>query len=533
MSTPLIISSIKQLPVACEKPRYIKKHSSVMYQLAQVYPYMVVPSYEFFTGHHKPMIVSTNVLLRNGGIVTHLPHIDSFNKLLSVNNLYGFGYYSEDNKRFYIAESFFSVVPCGHCDSCIYSKCNELAFRCQLELTQSCSCLFLTLTYQNSKLPALERDGYSTLEYRDFQLFMKRLRIQLDKMQHTNKIKYFVCGEYGGLTHRPHFHVLLFNLDLSFFRKSMYDYSGIERKLADFFIPLWGKSLQDYEWPSFGKKGKNINPETLLPYGFDCKLADSNASYYVSKYMLKLDEWSKKYRSEFSKPFVKFSLGLGRDYVVFARDYMRENTLLSLNYYDPSTGQIKPTMMCRYLLNIVYPSDSAIKCEKVWKDDNKRAKFPKDVYNTLLPVFPNLDLELSVSKYFRLMRDIVYFEEQIDNLLQPYYDQILYRDYDNDPLECLMFPIPESIKKSVREYYSKIHFHKLYLSMFRVPENYTDLKVARQKYQSKLKEHLFVIFTEIEECRSTIDTLFESRKYNIQKSKDALKYKDGWLDFTY
>ena len=47
------------------------------------------------------------------------------------------------------------------------------------------------------------------LDKRDVQLFMKRLR----KLS-TEKIKYYLCGEYGGTSNRPHYHIILFNAEV-------------------------------------------------------------------------------------------------------------------------------------------------------------------------------------------------------------------------------------------------------------------------------------------------------------------------------
>ena len=62
----------------------------------------------------------------------------------------------------------------------------------------------LTLTYDDDHLP----DNYS-VNVRDFQLFMKRLR----KHYSGKSIRFFHCGEYGDQTLRPHYHALLFNHD--------------------------------------------------------------------------------------------------------------------------------------------------------------------------------------------------------------------------------------------------------------------------------------------------------------------------------
>lgn len=63
---------------------------------------------------------------------------------------------------------------------------------------------FLTLTYRDECLPL-----YSSLDYRHFQLFMKRLRRRFS----SACIRFYMCGEYGSDFSRPHFHVCLFNFN--------------------------------------------------------------------------------------------------------------------------------------------------------------------------------------------------------------------------------------------------------------------------------------------------------------------------------
>jgi len=53
----------------------------------------------------------------------------------------------------------------------------------------------------------LPKDG--KLNYYDFQLFMKRLR----KHYKTENVGFFMCGEYGETTQRPHYHACLFGMD--------------------------------------------------------------------------------------------------------------------------------------------------------------------------------------------------------------------------------------------------------------------------------------------------------------------------------
>jgi len=63
---------------------------------------------------------------------------------------------------------------------------------------------FVTLTYDAKHLP-LNR----SLDKRAHQLFMKRLRKFLGP---DRLVRFFMCGEYGPLHGRPHYHYLLFNL---------------------------------------------------------------------------------------------------------------------------------------------------------------------------------------------------------------------------------------------------------------------------------------------------------------------------------
>lgn len=65
---------------------------------------------------------------------------------------------------------------------------------------------FVTLTYDDEHLPS-----GNSLNYRDFQLFIKRLR----KHYRTKTIRFYMCGEYGSQTSRPHFHACLFNIHFS------------------------------------------------------------------------------------------------------------------------------------------------------------------------------------------------------------------------------------------------------------------------------------------------------------------------------
>lgn len=122
-----------------------------------------------------------------------------------------------------IREPTHIYVPCGKCEACIQSRSSEWRIRLENEQRFSFSGIFLTLTYEDSKLP-FERvsDSFGnshivpSVSKRDVQLFFKRLRVHYERHENwTLPIRYFLCSEYGPLHLRPHYHAVVFNLPFS------------------------------------------------------------------------------------------------------------------------------------------------------------------------------------------------------------------------------------------------------------------------------------------------------------------------------
>jgi hypothetical protein len=135
------------------------------------------------------------------------------------------------------------TVPCGRCIGCRLEYSRQWAMRCEHErkMSKKYGCCFLTLTYRDRDACTAEQlvNGYympedMSLNHKHFQDFMKRLRkryisyIRKDKVQGQrkyretyikqkygigHKIKYFMCGEYGSETERPHYHAILFDFE--------------------------------------------------------------------------------------------------------------------------------------------------------------------------------------------------------------------------------------------------------------------------------------------------------------------------------
>lgn len=96
-------------------------------------------------------------------------------------------------------------IRCGRCIGCRLDRSQQWAVRCMHECRMHASNSFITLTYDDAKSKDL---GYvpMSLEYRHFQLFMKRLR------KSNSNVRFYMCGEYGPRNFRPHFHACLFGI---------------------------------------------------------------------------------------------------------------------------------------------------------------------------------------------------------------------------------------------------------------------------------------------------------------------------------
>lgn len=147
-------------------------------------------------------------------------------------------------------------LPCGQCVGCRIERSRQWAIRCVHEASLHEDNCFITLTYNDENLP---KDG--SLNSRDFQLFMKKLRIKLAREYDIPcGVRFYHCGEYGevcancGLSKimcskngcgkfkptlgRPHHHAILFGYDF----KDKYHWStkrGIRLYRSDFLESVW------------------------------------------------------------------------------------------------------------------------------------------------------------------------------------------------------------------------------------------------------------------------------------------------------
>ena len=150
------------------------------------------------------------------------------------------------------------TVACGGCLGCRLDRSREWAGRIVHEAQEHDKNCFVTLTYNDEEMPRLFDGGPGTLVHKDFQKFMKRLRKALEPL----RVRYFMCGEYGENTERPHYHACIF---------------GFEPDDKKLFVPNEHGDLYTSDWlESVWKKGFCTVGELTF-----------KSAAYVARYILK------------------------------------------------------------------------------------------------------------------------------------------------------------------------------------------------------------------------------------------------------
>ncbi|CRH84848.1 Uncharacterised protein [Chlamydia trachomatis] len=119
------------------------------------------------------------------------------------------------------------LIPCGQCIGCRIRQREDWTTRIELEARDypKEEVWFITLTYDDDHVPGMivktgeimrkvqytwkpgekRPSSVQILLYEDIQKFLKRLR-----KAYRGKLRYFVAGEYGEQTARPHYHMILY-----------------------------------------------------------------------------------------------------------------------------------------------------------------------------------------------------------------------------------------------------------------------------------------------------------------------------------
>lgn len=148
------------------------------------------------------------------------------------------------------------LIPCGQCIGCRIRQREDWTTRIELEARDypKEQVWFITLTYDEDHVPGMivktgeimrkvqytwkpgekRPESVQILLYEDIQKFLKRLR-----KAYKGKLRYFVAGEYGEQTARPHYHMILYGwkpTDL----KNLYKIHHNGYYTSEWLTNLWG-----------------------------------------------------------------------------------------------------------------------------------------------------------------------------------------------------------------------------------------------------------------------------------------------------
>lgn len=240
--------------------------------------------------------------------------------------------------------NYISQIPCGKCIQCRLSYSRDWANRCMCELKTNPCAVFVTLTYDDAHLtfapyadPELGTvDTRPCLVPRDLTLFLKRLRSYCDRNGYSDSIRFFACGEYGEESERPHYHLIIFGLDLDkipgrhVWRRSAPDTPALwtHKVLSD----CWSLGLSCYgavTWETCAYVARYVVKKRK---GLDRK------SQIESHKLLGLPPWPEE--------FVRMSRmpGLGRDYF----DRSKSSIYATDEIFVPIGGSMSSVRPCKY-----------------------------------------------------------------------------------------------------------------------------------------------------------------------------------------
>lgn len=214
-------------------------------------------------------------------------------------------------------------VECGKCLNCLAEKRKENAIRFVHETDNKDYPYRYMLTLTYDEVHAHYKNGENTLCKKDLTEYIEKLqrRVRYLNKKVANgfiKFKYFACGEYGGITQRAHYHVII---------------------ATNWFIE--GR-MRGYWRKGFVRIDKNISIKAVA---YACGYSQKKIGYNDKKYINK------------ESPFRKFSRGLGKEWIheaIAKKKITKEKYYIDTNFW----GKVKlPT----YYKNIIRETVMGVK----------------------------------------------------------------------------------------------------------------------------------------------------------------------------
>lgn len=272
-------------------------------------------------------------------------------------------------------------VPCGKCSTCRNARAFKWITRLELERSSHPYCVFFTLTYKDKYVPKVyysksedcfrDSDGnivcylndlknekkqhfdlksftakdwaylynarvFYVHDYSDVQNFVKRLRNRVYENEANvckNHIRYYIVGEFGETTYRPHYHGLLF-----------FDSPWLAKNAASVISSCWTVD---------GRYSCNDTLGTV-----DVQHVASSASSYVASYLNSYGDLPKVYQCSQFRPRALFSRSPTIGSLYFDKEKVVEifsSGACTCSVYDRKHNQYVQRPLPNFLETRLYP----------------------------------------------------------------------------------------------------------------------------------------------------------------------------------
>lgn len=211
-----------------------------------------------------------------------------------LNPNYGLGHIGLN--RFKNTVDKYIQVPCGTCYECLSSKQTYFSQPILIELI-SRDLYYGMLSIRDDMFEYTDVLDYhlKILPFKTLQLALRRMR----KDERYKDLRYLCVAEYGGKTHRPHFH-FVFSLPRE---KDLYKRALIANNLFHDTLKYWCRNVGSHRNPIYkpmltyhkGRDGR---------FNYHCDFVNYNQckkfalTFYYSKYLFKPDEYIQKLRTK-------------------------------------------------------------------------------------------------------------------------------------------------------------------------------------------------------------------------------------------
>lgn len=202
-------------------------------------------------------------------------------------------------------DRMYNVVPCGKCSECLQQKRFSYELRAYHEYIHCKQkggvTLYVTFTFNEQNVPFFEICGQKIrcFNKKQVQKFLDTLRKRIKRKYGAN-LTYLWCSEYGGNTHRPHYHALLF----------------VDSKISHTKLRKWIRELWKYGFVKYGDNFGVVNRVDGIAYC--CKYVTKDTDFFkdhdiLLKELQQHDNFLEVKREFF--PFHLQSAGLGMSFL--------------------------------------------------------------------------------------------------------------------------------------------------------------------------------------------------------------------------